>query len=266
MASRSVRELLVARTGWNAQRLSDRVQKLRRVTPVSTSTAHAVLAHQQGIKVDKHLDAAQLQQVRDVLSRLSQPVVTSTTSQSTSARRPTGKTLRLPKLSDPLLPPTKLAEAAEMAAVFPLVYVLENSIREVVRRVLSAKYGADWWNTALTSGSVKNLKDSSDAKRARELQTGWHQRRGAHPIDYIDLGQLAQIVFAKQDDFFPHVLGDNRRWFEQFMVELEPSRNVLCHMNPLTALNAKDLSFKLGRWQELVSQRAAHIPVEAATP
>jgi hypothetical protein len=46
--------------------------------------------------------------------------------------------------SDPILPEAKLAEAREMAAVYPMLYVIENSMRELIRRVLSAKYGQDW--------------------------------------------------------------------------------------------------------------------------
>ena len=164
-------------------------------------------------------------------------------------------------LTDPLLPEGKLREAREMAAIYPLLYVIENSIREVVQRVMRAKYGADWWNTALTSGKAKQVKLTSAQRQDSEVRMSWHQRRGAHDIDYIDLSELRDIILAKQDDFFPDVLGDNRAWFEQFMRELIPSRNVVCHMNPLAQHNVDDVvRVKVTRWFTLLTERRAHIP------
>ena len=87
----------------------------------------------------------------------------------------------------------------------------------------------------------------------------WHQRRGAHPLDYVNLDDLTTIIEAKQDDFFPDVLGE-REWFIQFMRELAPSRNVLCHMNPLDTLHVKDIRLRAERWRNLIEGHIANIP------
>lgn len=263
---RELRAALVDTTGWTRQTLSRHVQAVKDELPMDTATAQCVLAHRQRLRLDRYLDAATLSSVQGVLARLGG------SAGSTGARgrgdngngaAATGaRAIVFPKefkTSDPLLSDAKLQEAREMAVVYPILYVLENSMREVIQRVMTSKYGADWWNTALTSGKVKSLKDSSDQRRANEGQMRWHQRRGAHPIDYVNLDDLATIIDAKQDDFFPAVLGD-REWFRQFMRELAPSRNVLCHMNPLDTHNVKDIRVKVERWRKLIEGHIDDIP------
>lgn len=276
MAMISLRDTLMKEMGWSKQQLSSRVQQLRTALPVDTATAQAVIAHQHGIKIDRFLDDDALDRVQGVIAKLGARGSGQTSHERISPARGVGRapkrgaagtnrprSLVFPhqfKLSDPLLNDAKLREARDMAEVYPLLYVLENSMREVVQRVMRAKYGDDWWNTALNGGKLKTLKVNSDIRREKEGQQSWHQRRGAHPIDYIDLGQLGDIIIGKQDDFFPLVLGDNRAWFEQFMRELEPSRNVVCHMNPLDTHNIADLKVKAARWYKLVTERLVHIP------
>jgi hypothetical protein len=74
-----------------------------------------------------------------------------------------------------------LAEATAMARVFPLLYVLENSIRELIKRVMSAKFGEDWWNTELNKGKLKNVHQKAETRMLSEKKSSWHQKRGAHP-------------------------------------------------------------------------------------
>jgi len=240
---------------------------------MTTATAHGVLAHQQGVKIDRYLDGDELRLVQNVLPAISQARNTvaadggtggRTRPQSSLAKTPSnGRTIVFPNnfsTDDPLLSDTKLREARDMAAVYPVLYVLENSIRELIKRVLSAAYGTNWWEQALTSAKAKDVKSKADQRRNGEDHMRWHQRRGVHPIDYADLKDLGTIILSKQSDFFPTVLGDARDWFDGFMRELEPSRNVLCHMNPLTPHNVLDVRLWAEKWRRLVEGRREFIP------
>jgi len=235
---------------------------------MDTATAQCVLAHRQRIRLNEYLPAEVVDGVQSVISRLgpehgatARAAIKSTT---TPSRRGAvvNRSIVFPqefKTRDPLLSDARLKEARDMAAIYPILYVLENSLREVIRRVMAAKYGADWWNTALVGGKVKSLKDTSDQRRAKEDQMAWHQRRGAHPIDYVNLDDLGTIVEAKQDDFFPHVFSD-REWFRSHIRELAPSRNVLCHMNPLDETNIKDIKVRADRWRKVIEASLSAIP------
>jgi hypothetical protein len=131
--------------------------------------------------------------------------------------------------------------------------VLENSMREVVRRVMRARYGGGWWETQLVSGKLKSAYHTANSRMTTEKRQRWHQRPGDDPLDYIGLDELGDIITGKQEAFFTDMLATDIDWFRHFMKELEPSRNVLCHMNPLSPTNARDLTTKLERWEELVA-------------
>ncbi|HEU4587205.1 MAG TPA: Swt1 family HEPN domain-containing protein [Gemmatimonadales bacterium] len=233
---------------------------------MDTKTAQAVLAHQRGIPLHRYLDreaVAEVQRVLPLLNGAAASAAEPAHNAKAVARRGRGRAAGPAKArrivfadgfdyEDPILPEAKLHEAREMAAVYPMLYVLENSMRELVKTVMQERHGVDWWDTALTSRRARSAKAKADSRRTGENNRRWHQRRGAHPIDYTDLSDLGELILAKREDFFPDVLGggDSAAWFEQFMRELEPSRNVVCHMNPLSAPNVSDVGVKLHRWQE----------------
>jgi hypothetical protein len=145
-----------------------------------------------------------------------------------------------------------------MAAVYPYLYVLENSIRDVVKRVMETNHGSAWWDTALTSGQGKVVKNNVEQKLRREDEQTWHQRRGAHPIDYTTLGELKAIAVSQPNLFFPRIL-NTKAWFEAMIEELEPSRNVLCHMNPLSTHNVAAVKLRFNQWNRHLTQRKGEI-------
>ena len=151
-----------------------------------------------------------------------------------------------------------------MSEAYPVLYVLENSIRTVIRGVMEANYGADWWDTALTSANALKMKGKVEDRLKKEAEQSWHQRRGKHKIDYVDLTDLLVIAQSKRDVFFPALLGQET-WFQSLVDETSPSRNVLCHMNPLAEHSVKALEVRLTQWHTHLKQREAEIRA-AMTP
>lgn len=264
-ANKELRAALLAKNKWTKQTLSANVQRKKRVTPMSTEEAVYLLAHEAGVKIDKYLGGDEVARVRTLIAQGASLTVTPrpTAAKAKNVARPP-KILSIAnkvRVSSTMLTAAKLAEAKEMSELYPILYVLENSMREVVKRVMHAKFGEKWWDTELVSGKLKSVHKTAADRMQAESGRRWHQRRGAHPIDYVDLGHLGDIIFGKQDAFFPGVLGDDLEWFRNsFMKELEPSRNVLCHMNPLSDTNARDLVTKLERWEALVRDAAPNLP------
>ena len=265
MSYLDVRRQLLQKLKVTKQALHNRVTQRKKRMPMSTQDAVCLIAHEVGIKIDRHLQPDDLARIRSLISSATgnghQQQPSSSHRVATDGPRPVE--VRFPgnfHLGDPLLSKDKIEEALEMARVYPLLYVLENSIREVIKRVMQAKHGTDWWNTQLTSGKANTVRLTAVGRQQKEeTKHAWHQRRGSHPIDYVDLDDLLTIIQAKQTDFVPSVFHD-LTWFPNFMTELSPSRNVVCHMNPLSDLNARDIRNKLERWQQLVKTRKAAIP------
>jgi predicted restriction endonuclease len=162
------------------------------------------------------------------------------------------------KVTDPMLSEQKLLEAKNMASIYPLLYVLENSIRELIDRVMSAKHGPDWWDTHAPQDIKRKVADHmSDEKR-----NSWHQKRGSRPIDYTDLKDLKPIVRKAALEIVPGFI-PSIEWFDSFIDEVYRSRCVLCHMNPLDDNNITAVKVKFRQWQKQVAEKIALMPGQA---
>jgi len=259
--NRALRAALLGQMDWSKQNLSARVQQKKKTAPMSTEDATYLIAHENGIKIDRYLSREQVAHVRTLVHH--QPSTAALSPKRAAQTLAKGKAgvreIRFPnefKVANPLLASGKLKEATEMAAIFPLLYVLENSMRELIKRVMYAKYGKDWWDTQLVSGKLKGVHQKVTDRMKSESQRRWHQRRGSHPIDYVDLGDLGSIVNGKQSDFIPSII-ESLEWFAHLMRELEPSRNVVCHMNPLDDGNIGDVKSWYRKWVNTLSSALA---------
>lgn len=270
---KALRDDLLNKTGKTKQWLSAEVVKRTRHVAMPVRVAQAVVGHQNGVRISKYLSGADLAEVQQALRDLTPfpaPAATAGSARPASNRRRPGRSAAVPAsrsltfrganvtTSDPFLPRAKVEEARAMANVYPLLYVLENSIREVIGRVMAARYGAGWWDTQMGTGRVRGVRDKVASRMTAEAANTWHQRRGAHPIDYTDFDDLLTIAESKPDVFFPVVIG-HVDWFRQFFRELIPSRNVVAHMNPLSDTNEADVALKLQRWETHLTNRRAEI-------
>ena len=262
--NRELRKALLEKLGITPQALSQRIQKMRDKSPMSTEEGTYLVAHKHGIRIDKYLDEEQVKAIRE-LDRNFNPQVASPSIQKkkTSTKGSTRtKTIKFPKefnASDPLLDNTKLKEATEMAAIYPILYVLENSIRELINRVMTASYGKDWWGKRTKRGKTKRIADEVKKRMAKEEINRWHQRRGEHPINYTDFGDLKTLLSSNEEKFFPDILSSKER-FIIAMDDLALSRNVLCHMNPLDKTNIQDVKVKFEQWQKMIEANLSKIP------
>lgn len=258
------RKELLKKFNASPQALSQRVKKMKKITLMSTADATYLIGHQLGVKVEKYLDQSQRSHLRGLQATVASLGKGSAPTKSHPITKPKTqenviKLSSQSRISDPVLSKEKMQEAVEMAAIYPHLFVFENSLREVIKRVMNSKYGHDWWGKELTGGRVGNLRHNVDEKLKKEKKESWHQRRGSHPIDYLDLADLEIVLHAKQADFFPDIISD-KDWFTQFMRELYPSRCVLCHMNPLDVTNIKDIYIKMEKWKKMIKANIGNIP------
>jgi len=145
MTNRKLREVLLKKLGGTRQALSQRAQKLKEQYAMTTEDATYVIAQKEGIILDKYLDKETIDRVRSLLQDISISHVSLQPSPKvTRVRKESGKEERIIivckefKTTGPVLPKNKILEAKEMAAIYPLLYVLENSIREVIDRIMTS--------------------------------------------------------------------------------------------------------------------------------
>lgn len=264
MINPELKKALLNKLGIQHQGLSKRAQAKKRQMPMSTEEATYLIAHEEGIRIDRYLSREEVAHVRGLHTAAARtPAPAGATARQRKKPAVAGsRELRFSnefRICNPLLSSTKLAEAQAMARVYPWLYVLENSMRTLIQRVMIAKVGDGWWDSELTKGKLKSVHEHAKSRMATEKKNSWHQKRGAHPIDYVELDDLETIINGQQEHFVPHIIPD-LQWFQNFMKELAPSRHVVCHMNPLSDDNVQDVKLKLQKWENTLKSAAGVIP------
>lgn len=255
-------ELLKKLGGVTPQRLYQLVRDLKRDHgPMSTEDATYVLAHMKGLDLTKYIDdRAAVDRIRGMVPRVNGPQP-ATPAPKKAAPTPTGsrpsKLVRVGATGtavDLKLSAAVADEAARMAELYPKMYLLENSIRSVINRVLSAKHGKDWWDTQVPSAVRKLVQGRKD----KEDKVPWHGKRGAHEIYYSDFSDLRNIIEKNWVDFDPII--HKQQWINQWLEELEPARNTLAHNNPVSENEQKRIEVFYNDWAALIEANKTAIP------
>ena len=165
VTNRDLKQALLKKLDITASGLSRRINKEQRILSMSTELATYLIAQESGIVIGRYLPVDVVSEVRQLqvqkasvnnASPTPAPKRQGATKKKSVIRRaiaaPSGTAI-----SDPILPQKKLAEAAAMIKVYPVLYGLENSIRELIKRVMSDKFGEDWWDTQLTTSKLKGV-------------------------------------------------------------------------------------------------------------
>ena len=148
------------------------------------------------------------------------------------------------------LPSDIANEAQRMANAYPDVYVFENTVRYLVKSILGKKHGGKWWDE---ENVVPNaIKRAVESRKSQERQNRWHSQRGSHEIFYTDFGDLSSIISVNWNEF--RSLFPDLKWIQSRMEEIEQSRNIIAHNNPLPPREVgridmyyKDLQRQLGK-------------------
>ncbi len=260
MTNKALKTALLNKLGVTKQRLSQRVKALMQQVPMSTEEATYCIAHQEGLRLDKFVDSEAIAHVRDLLAGL-QPRGESAGKRKTMSRAAT-KVSEIHvggsfSMTDPILPTRMVVEAKEMAEkVYPILYIFENSVREVVRRILTDALGADWWDRCVPDGVKRVVAD----RMRQENDTPWHGARGADPIFYTDIKDLVSIV--RNRDAWPKlkpVLGEIE-WFSQLINCIGASRNPVAHMNPISKHDRQRVIINFRDWERVLRAKRSLIP------
>ena len=255
--NRQLRADLLKRLGVTPQRLSQRVQKIKtNHGPMSTEDATYVIAHLEGMDLTKYLASKTVDRVRTLVPQ-------ATAGASAGKRKPAKAQVgnkRAVKIGgnspavDIPLTPTVLEDAKRMASLYPKYYILENSIRYVIIRMLQKSDGKDWWQKCVS----KAVRDRVDQRRQKEADTPWHGKRGQHEIYYSDFGDLKTIIqnnWPQLKALFP-----SQTWILSKLDDLEHPRNVMAHHNPVSAPDEKRIGLHFDDWVALLKSRETVIP------
>jgi hypothetical protein len=220
MVHREVRRELLRKLNITPQALSLRAQKIKATLgPMTTEEAVYLIAHQNGIDFSRILPISIVDRVRSLIPRdLPKP---SPPSFRRIARKNHAKT---GTASYPLVSPSLLTQSVSIGnESFPQVFVLENSIRNLISRELSKAHGREWWDKAVSTGIRESVQRIID----KEKKYPHRERRGYHPIFYSSLAHLKEIILRNRQVFSKIIL--DFMWFEVQMDQVYMARNSLAH-------------------------------------
>ena len=108
--------------------------------------------------------------------------------------------------------------------------------------------------------SPQKVRDKAAQRKVDEAKDPWHGKRGSALIDYLDLKDLPSIVSAPKA--WPHFrkLFARASWFQELVNDLNVSRRVAAHMNPLASDDVKNVEAAFRKWAKVLNAKAAEIP------
>ena len=154
---------------------------------------------------------------------------------------------RLDVSNTPFLNSTDVENAYKMGQLYVAIHCLENSVRCLVRNVLSKTLGDNWWDKAASTPMVQKLQ----TRKSREAKNRWLLSRGAGELNYMDWSDLVTLIRKFHKDFEKFI--PDIKFVELRLEELENLRNTIAHSGvlPDDELNRVELALK--DWRKQVS-------------
>lgn len=146
------------------------------------------------------------------------------------------------KTSLELLDERFIEPARRMATVYTAIAAFENTVRDLVRRTLLDEYGADWWEEHVSS----NVRAKATKRQEDEAKHRFHTQRGDNPIDFVDFGDLLNVIRANESLFEPFI--PSPEWARGVFDAIERSRNVIMHSGTLDPEDIERVGVNLRDW------------------
>jgi hypothetical protein len=240
------------------QAISQRRERIQRKIAMPTDIATYIVAQGEGVRIERHLDADTLQTVADFQSRLAAKggdlAAPSPTRQRPASRQKQAAVSEL-RVGDVKIPQNALSQkhmddARRMAAIYPVLYAFENSMREFIDGHLTTTYGDKWHDDP----KIVNTPTKSRVERNRnaEARHRYHSRRTARFIYYTDLGDLPLIANSENGWKVFKSLFPSDKWLHGRVEVIEASRNVVAHMNPLKKRDIDRIRLNFEDWLDQI--------------
>jgi hypothetical protein len=262
--TKELREHLQKRLGVGSRQLRRLIATKADELPSTKQQALFVLAHENRMRLSDYLTSEQIAEVRNLVQgrAAAAPQVRGNGGGVPTRRAAAARTVSMNIDTEkygkiPALKSSHATEAKAMAErVYPLLYLFENSLRDLIELVLKAKYGDDWWTTAVPS----KVREAADELKLQEKKDTFHGKRGRRDIDYLLLTQLWKIVNHKWKDFEPF-FPPGKHWVQSVIEnDMNVSRRPIAHMNPLEDDDIKNVETTFRKWVRNLQAVADKLP------
>lgn len=138
-------------------------------------------------------------------------------------------------------------DALEMARLYAVLHAFENEIRRLVKDTLDENAGATWWDG---EAIPKKVREKAESRRKTALADSWLEGAKDENLEYVDFGDLSQIIIANWDSFKEII--PSQSWLNQRMVELEKARNFVTHNRMLLPNEFQRIYMYVSDWNKTV--------------
>lgn len=220
MIHRQVRHELLNKLKVTRQALSLRAKQIKaKYGPMTTDEAVYIIAHIEGVNLAKYLPLETLDRVRSLIPREIKPSPIAPQVKTTNKKPKSRKTIA----SYPLVNNAFIQRAVTIGdESFPQIVVMENSIRALIEKTLSA-INPNWWVALVPPNVQRNVQRTID----KEKKFPYREKRGNRPILYCNFADLKEIIVANYPEFRNVII--DIEWFKAKMDEVYMARNNLAH-------------------------------------
>ncbi len=155
----------------------------------------------------------------------------------------------LPKSDDPFIDNQIFNAANSNAEIYPIIYLFENSVRNFVVAVMKKYFKENWWGDRVEKANTK-IHSNVTIRKLAEKEAPWHSSRGADPIFFTDIEDLKKIINSNSNEF-RQILGGKFDHLAVWIEEIEKTRNILAHNNPVTKKDRDRLLLYAHDWSKL---------------
>lgn len=237
------------------QAVSQRRAKLQDIVQMPSDVATYIVASREGVKLHRHLEAEELEQVATFDARLraaEEDAPAAAAPKARAAKPSVTKVLRAGSVKVPswALSPKHMEDARRMADVYAVLYAFENSMREFIDGHLTAAYGASWWDDPkVVNGDMRKIVERN---RSSEKRHRYHSARNARVIYYTDIGHLPLLVQSANGwKVFKRIFPSDK-WLAARVEVVETSRNAVAHMNPLERRDIARINLNFEDWLDQI--------------
>jgi hypothetical protein len=245
VVKREVREKLLTKLAISHQGLSKRARRLKeKYGPMTTDEAVYIIAHLEGLDLSRYLPLQSLERIRSMIPRETK----NREFDREASPKAKPKQKKRNKISYPLVTSSFIHKVNAIAEdEFPKVFILENSIRSLIRLKLSAVQN-DWWPKLIPGQVLENV----GRLLKKELKYPHREKRGKELLMYCNFDDLKKIIIDETN--FPHfqnVIIDSG-WFRVKMEEVYMARNNLAHSILLSKDDIATINVFFNQWARLL--------------
>jgi hypothetical protein len=133
--------------------------------------------------------------------------------------------------------------ARRMSVVYTAIATFENYARDLIKRVLLAELGENWW----ASGVSEKVRNRAEQKMKEEEQVRWHKPRGNDPLNYTLLSDLITIMRNENWTRMEPYIG-SIEWAAAIFDVVERSRNVIMRSGALDKEDIQRRGINIRDW------------------